>query len=52
MSKEKITSRRGWMGTIEHYDSKGRKIGESRPGFFGTNHYDSKGRSAGKSWTR
>lgn len=29
---------------MTHYDSKGRKVGESRPGMFGsTNHYDAKG---------
>ena len=42
MSK-KITSRRGWLGTTEHFDSKGKKIGESRPGLFGTTeHFDAK----------
>ena len=34
MSK-RITSRTGLFGTTVHYDEKGRKIGESRPGFFG-----------------
>lgn len=36
MAKDKITSRPGWFGTTEHFDSKGRKIGESRPGLFGS----------------
>ena len=28
-------SRKGWFGDIIHYDSKGNKVGESRPGVFG-----------------
>ena len=48
--KEKISSRPGLFGTVNHYDSKGKKIGESRPGLFGTtNHYDSKGKKVGSS---
>ena len=29
-------SRSGLFGTINHYDSHGHKIGESRPGIFGS----------------
>ena len=32
---KKITSRSGFFGTLNHYDEKGKKIGESRPGWFG-----------------
>lgn len=47
---DKVTSRPGMFGTMNHYDSKGKKIGESRPGMFGTtNHYDAKGRKTGSS---
>ena len=50
MAKKEITSRPGLFGTTNHYDSKGRKIGESRPGMFGTtNHYDANGRKIGSS---
>lgn len=46
----KVTSRPGLFGTTNHYDSRGKKIGESRPGFFGsTNHYDAKGKKIGSS---
>ena len=33
MSKKDGYSRPGLFGSINHYDSKGHKIGESRPGF-------------------
>ena len=47
---KKITSRPGFFGTVNHYDEKGKKIGESRPGLFGTtNHYDSRGQKVGSS---
>ena len=49
-TNNKVTSRPGLFGTTNHYDSKGKKIGESRPGFFGsTNHYDAKGKKIGSS---
>lgn len=49
-NNNKVTSRPGLFGTTNHYDSKGKKIGESRPGFFGsTNHYDVKGKKIGSS---
>ena len=45
MAKKEITSRPGMFGTTNHYDSRGRKVGESRPGLFGTtNHYDANGK--------
>jgi len=41
MAKKEITSRPGFFGTTNHYDSNGRKVGKSRPGLFGgTVHYD------------
>ena len=47
---KKVTSRPGLFGNINHYDERGRKIGESRPGLFGdTVHYDAKGRRVGES---
>ena len=47
MAKKEITSRPGLFGTTNHYDSRGRKVGESRPGLFGTvNHYDAKGKKS------
>lgn len=50
MAKNKISSRPGLFGTVNHYDSKGKKIGESRPGILGgTNHYDAQGRKVGSS---
>jgi len=33
--KKKGSSRMGLFREIKHYDEKGRKIGESRPSFFG-----------------
>lgn len=49
MTQKEFTSRPELFGTVNHYDSKGRKVGESRPGLFGTtNHYDAKGHHAGK----
>ena len=49
-NNNKVTSHPGLFGTTNHYDSKGKKIGESRPGFFGsTNHYDAKGKKIGSS---
>lgn len=51
-NNNKVTSRPGMFGTVNHYNAKGQKIGESRPGFFGTtNHYDAKGRKTGSSTT-
>ena len=48
MAKKEITSRPGLFGTTNHYDSRGRKVGESRPGLFGTtNHYDATGWKVG-----
>ena len=48
MAKKEITSRPGLFGTTQHYDSRGRKVGESRLGLFGSvNHYDAKGRKVG-----
>jgi hypothetical protein len=43
-------SREGFFGEIIHYDSKGHKIGESWPSFFGGgyNNYDSKGHKTGE----
>lgn len=35
MAKKEITSRLGLFGTTNHYDSRGKKIGESRPGLLG-----------------
>ena len=35
MSRKEGYSRKGFFGTINHYDSNGRKTGESRPSFFG-----------------
>ena len=36
-----------WMN---HYDSRGHKVGETRPGFFGgMNHYDNRGHKTGHS---
>ncbi|MCD7717270.1 MAG: hypothetical protein LUI39_12620 [Lachnospiraceae bacterium] len=35
MRKKEGYSRAGAFGTINHYDAKGKKIGESRPGLFG-----------------
>jgi hypothetical protein len=50
MAKKEIISRPGLFGTVRHYDSNGRKVGESSPGFFGTtNHYDAKGHKIGES---
>ena len=47
---KKVTSRPGHFGNINHYDERGRKIGESRPGLFGdTIHYDAKGNKVGES---
>lgn len=47
MSK-KGYSRPGLFGSINHYDSNGKKVGESCPGFFGgLNHYDDKGHKRG-----
>ena len=38
------------FGSVNHYDSKGHKVGESRPGIFGgVNHYDNKGQKKGHS---
>lgn len=37
---EKGYSSPGLFGQINHYDEKGHKIGESRPGFFGWNNYE------------
>ena len=38
--EKKGYSQKGLFGT-NHYDSSGKKIGHSSPGFFGgTNHYD------------
>lgn len=34
---------------LKHYDNKGHKVGESRPGVFGVNHYDNKGHKTGHS---
>ena len=49
--KQKITSRPGLFGSINHYDQKGHKIGSSRQGIFGsTIHYDAKGHKVGSSW--
>ena len=31
---KKVTSRPGLFGSTIHYDERGRRIGESRPGFF------------------
>ena len=42
-------SRQGLFGTTIHYDSNGKKIGESRPGLFGMNHYDSQGNKVAES---
>ena len=34
-------STRGFFGTVNHYDAKGKKVGSSSPGFFGGwNHYE------------
>lgn len=43
-------SREGFFGEIIHYDSKGNKIGVSRPGLFGDtyNNYDAKGNKIGE----
>ncbi len=43
-------SREGIFGEIIHYDSKGNKIGESRPGFWGDTYsnYDAKGNKIGE----
>ena len=43
-------SREGFFGEIIHYDSKGHKIGESWPSFFGGgyNNYDNKGNKTGE----
>jgi len=43
-------SKEGLFGEIIHYDSKGNKIGESRPGFWGDTYvnYDSKGNKIGE----
>ena len=43
-------SREGFFGEIIHYDSKGHKIGESWPSFFGGgyNNYDNKGHKTGE----
>ena len=43
-------SREGFFGEIIHYDSKGNKIGESRPGFWGDTYsnYDAKGNKIGE----
>lgn len=47
MSKKRY-SRPGLFGSINHYDSNGKKVGESCPGFFGgLNHYDDKGHKRG-----
>ena len=49
-NNNKVTSRPGLFGTTNHYDSRGKKIGESRPGLFGvTNHYDARGKKIGSS---
>ena len=49
-NNSKVSSRPGLFGTVNHYNEKGEKIGESRPGFFGvTNHYDANGRKTGSS---
>lgn len=40
----------GLFGTMNHYDSNGKKIGESRQGLFGImNHYDNSGNKVGHS---
>ena len=50
MAKKEGYSRKGFFGTINHYDSNGRKIGESRPSFWGgMNNYDTKGNKIGES---
>ena len=36
MAKKEITSRPGLFGSEHHYDAKGKKIGRSDPGFFGS----------------
>ena len=43
-------SREGFFSEIIHYDSKGNKIGESRPGFWGDTYsnYDAKGNKIGE----
>ncbi len=47
---KKVTSRPGIFGTMNHYDEKGRKIGESHPNSWGgMNHYDSSGAKVGES---
>ena len=39
-----------FFGGMNHYDSRGHKVGETRPGFFGgMNHYDDRGRKTGHS---
>ena len=42
-------SRPSVFGGLKHYDNKGHKVGESRPGVFGVNHYDNKGHKTGHS---
>lgn len=43
-------SRKGFFGTIHHYDEHGRKTGHSTPGFFGSyTNYDEHGRKTGHS---
>lgn len=43
-------SEKGFFGTVNHYDARGKKVGRSEPGFFGgyTN-YDAKGKKIGHS---
>lgn len=36
MEKKDVTRRPGLFGTVNHYDSRGKKISTSRPGLFGT----------------
>ncbi len=50
MAKKKGESRRGMLGTVTHYDERGRKTGRSEPNFTGGyTHYDSKGHKTGRS---
>lgn len=30
-------SEKGFFGTVNHYDARGKKVGRSEPGFFGLN---------------
>ena len=43
--EKKGYSSRSWFGSVNHYDSHGKKVGHSSPGMFGSmNHYDENGK--------